>query len=156
MARRLARSLWFDDDLALHAFVAAATELATKKRIPPRLGGLDIHRDGFAFLQFKAVFAKYERQARRRVGLCAIWKRVDVQAVSAVGGNNLQANLVADFQVDHRGIEDEILGGHGDNARRRLGSALRLRFRGLIVLLRAGEALQATRRSEYKQRGGRQ
>ena len=99
-----AETLWFDDDLALHAFVAGTAGFAAEEGIGSRLGGFDIHRHGFAFLQFPAIFAEDERQARRRVGLGAVWKRVDMQPKRPVGRNHLQADFVTDFEVDYRGI----------------------------------------------------
>jgi len=134
IAHRVARFLGLYDDLALHLFVSGATSLAAGKGVCPGLGGFDIYRHGFAFRQFKTIFAEDEGEARRRVDFRAIGERADVQAMGAVGGNDLQANLFADFHVDHHWVKFEILRGHRDDARRSLDCAFRLRFRVLVVL----------------------
>src|SRR5580704_9992023 len=150
-ARRLIRLLRLDDNLALHPLVSGTASLAANKRVRSRLGCLDVHRHGLALLQFKAIFAEDECQAGRRIGFRAIGKWADVQAVGAIGGNDLQPNFFAHFHMDYRGIECEILGGHGDDARRRLGWTFR--FPSWLVLRRACSSAQGTWCGECKQSG---
>jgi len=150
MVRRAVRHLGFDDDLALHPLVTCAARFAALERIRSGLGGFDINRHGITLLQFKAIFAEYERQAGRRIGLGAVRKRADVQTMRAVGRNNLQANFIAHFQVNYGGSKLEILRRHDDDSRRRLGLRMRLVFLGLVFLRRARGTLHGSRGGECK------
>lgn len=150
MARRAVRHLGFDDDLALHALVTGAARFAALERIRSGFGGFDINRHGITLLQFKAIFAEYEREARRCIGLGAVRKGADVQTMRAVGGNNLQADFIAHFQVNYGGIKLEILRRHDDDSRRRLGFRMRLFFLGLVFLRRARGTPHGSRGDECK------
>lgn len=129
-----------DNYLALHFFVAAATQFAAGECVRPRLGRHDTDFHHFAFFQFPAVLAVGEGKAGRGAHFGAVGKRTDADSVRLVRGCNVQFDPLVNLHVDHGRLEIEILCGQTDNSGRLF--TLRPRFLTWSIGVRNGESLR--------------